>query len=182
MRAYAIRHTFQATFDSDGNVTGPAEVAGNGKELNVAGLSRLGLQVSYAALASFSASPSGSASISPSASASPSSSASISPSGSASISPSASASPSASVSPSSSPSAAPSGASGVVLFEATLNGSEWYPLPCVPIAGGSAATFTSSAPGVWIATVSGLSLVRARIQGTVQGAITAMGLGTAAGT
>jgi hypothetical protein len=170
MRAYSIRHLFQDA----------AEAAGNGEALNVAGLARLGIQVSYAVLASFSASPSGSASISPSGSASPSASASISPSASASISPSGSASPSSSVSPSSSASAAPSGASGVVLFEATLNGTEWYPLPATPLAGGSAATFTSSTPGMWIAVVSGLSLVRCRIQGVVQGAITVTGLGTEA--
>jgi hypothetical protein len=178
MRAYAIRHVFQGD-DSSGVLIG-AETAGNGTPLNVAGLSRLGIQVSYTAYSSASLSPSSSASISPSGSASPSASASISPSASASISPSASASPSASVSPSSSPSAAPALTAGVVLFEATLNGTEWYPLPCTPIAGGSAATFTSSTPGMWIATVSGLSLVRARIQGNVQGAVSVIGLGTAA--
>lgn len=206
-KAYALRHLFQNA----------AETTGNGNVLDVTGLSRLGIQVSYAAAESASASssasrsaspsgstspsgsqsnspsgsasPSGSLSISPSGSASPSSSASrssspsasLSPSASSSISPSGSTSPSGSASPSASPSAPPSGQSGSVYFEASLNGSEWYSLPMTPVGGGSAVVMTA-APGVFMATVSGLGQVRARLAGTVLGAVTVLGIATPAGS
>lgn len=171
--------------DSTGVVLG-AETPGNGTPMNVAGLSKLGIQVVFSALASTSVSPSSSASISPSGSASPSASASISPSGSASISPSASLSPSksasispsSSVSPSSSPSAV-SGASGTVDFEASIDGTTWDALPAVPIRGGTAVLNTTG-PGIWIASVAGLSLVRCRLADLVNGSVTVYGLGTTA--
>jgi hypothetical protein len=174
MRAYSIRHLFQGT-EADGAIV-PAEVAGNGVALNVAGLASLGIQVAMAAYNSFSASPSASASISPSGSASPSASASISPSSSASGSPCGSASPSASVSPSASASAAV-GASGTVGFEATIDGTTWYQLPCTPAIGGTAVVNTT-APGLWLVSVAGLAAVRCRLSGTVVGGITVTGLGT----
>lgn len=185
MRAYSLSHIFQGTEES-GVLVG-AEASGDGAVLNVNGLARLGIQVSYAALESASASPSSSASISPSASASISPSASVSPSASTSRSPSASASPSgsvsgspsASVSPSASASAPPSGASGTVYFEASLNGSEWYALPCTPIGGGTAVVNTT-AGGLWRADVSGLSLVRCRLGGVVTGAVAVVGRATSA--
>lgn len=177
MGAFSVRHTFQDA----------AESAGAGTPMNVAGLARLGLQVSYAALASTSLSPSSSSSISPSGSASPSASTSASPSASQSKSPSTSASPSASVSnspsasvsPSASPSAPVSGASGTVDFEATVDGLTWYALPCTPIAGGTAVVNTT-APGLWLVTVAGLSLVRCKLTDSVTGAVTVTGLGTVA--
>lgn len=182
-KAFSVRHTFHNA----------AEDAGNGAVLDVQGLARLGIQVSYAADASASLSPSGSTSISPSrsaspsgsqsrspsASASPSASQSLSPSASVSASPSGSASPSASVSPSASPSAAPTGTQGSVYFEASIDGSNWYQLPVTPINGGSAVTMTA-APGIWTVAVSGLALVRARLAGTVLGAVTVIGVGTVA--
>ncbi len=182
MRAYSVRHTFQDA----------AETTGDGDELNVAGLARLGIQVSYAAMASGSASPSASQSGSPSASASPSASQSKSPSASASpsasqsgspsasqsVSPSASASPSGSASPSASPSPA-SGSSGTVYFECTVDGTNWFYLSATPSNGGTAVMWTD-VPGLWLVTVSGLSLVRCRLAGTVTGAITVTGLGTVA--
>ena len=178
-RLFSVLHTFQNA----------GEDPGNGTPLNVAGLARLGIQVSYAALGSASLSPSASQSVSPSASASPSASQSQSPSASQSVSPSGSASPSASVSkspsgsasPSASPSAAPSGAQGVVNFEATVDGTTWYELPCTPAIGGTAVV-NASAAGLWLVSVAGLSLVRCRLSEVVTGAITVVGLGTAACT
>src|SRR3990167_251454 len=190
-RAFALRHVFQDA----------AETTGNGTVLNVAGLARLGIQVSYAALASASASPSASPSESPSASpslspsasasasasksASPSASASAtgSPSLSASASASATASPSLSqslsLSPSTSPSAPPTGAGGTVDFECTIDGSTWYALACTPSVGGT-AVINTAAPGLWLVTVAGLSLVRCRITDIVTGSITVSGIGTVA--
>ena len=64
-------------------------------------------------------------------------------------------------------------------FEASLNGSEWYQLPVTPINGGSAVVNTA-APGIWTVTVSGYGQVRCRLGGTVLGAITVLGVATAA--
>src|SRR3990170_821701 len=136
-RAFALRHIFQDA----------AETTGNGTVLNVAGLSRLGIQVAYAALGSASAS--------------------------------ASASPSASLSPSTSPSAPPTGAGGTVDFECTIDGSTWYALACTPSIGGT-AVINTAAPGLWLVTVAGLSLVRCRITDIVTGSITVSGIGTVA--
>lgn len=168
-KAFTVKHVFQDA----------AEEAGNGSVMDVTGLARLGIQVSYSAADSASASPSGSVSASPSGSASPSASASRSPSASTSRSPSASASPSGSASPSASPSAPPSGVSGNVHFEASISGDEWYELPVTPINSGTDVTMTS-APGLWTVTASGLALVRCRLGGTVLGAVTVMGVGTVA--
>src|SRR3990172_2273620 len=188
-KAFTVRHIFQDA----------AEAVGNGTPLDVTGLARLGIQVSYAAADSASASPSASESVSvspsasasgsespsgsksPSASASPSlsPSASSSPSASQSISPSVSpsVSPSTSVSPSASPSAPPSGQSGDVFFECTVDGLAWYELPVTPIEGGAVVTVTS-APGLWAVVVAGLGQVRCRLGGTVLGAVTVLGVGT----
>jgi hypothetical protein len=68
-----------------------------------------------------------------------------------------------------------------VLFEATIDGSTWLPLPMTPLDGGSAVVSTA-APGLWRATISGLAQVRARLAGTVLGAVTVVGLGTVAGS
>jgi hypothetical protein len=66
-----------------------------------------------------------------------------------------------------------------VYFEASIDGSNWYQLPVTPINGGSAVTMTA-APGIWTVAVSGLALVRARLAGTVLGAVTVVGVGTVA--
>lgn len=64
-------------------------------------------------------------------------------------------------------------------FEATIDGAEWYSLPCTPIAGGTAVVNTA-APGIWTVAVSGYSQVRARLGGTVLGAVTVVGIATVA--
>jgi hypothetical protein len=174
MRAYSIRHLFQGT-ETDGAIV-PAEAAGNGVALNVAGLASLGIQVAMAAYNSPSTSPSGSASPSSSASISPSASASISPSGSASPSGSPSISASASASSSASASAAV-GAAGTVGFEASIDGTSCYQRPCTPAIGGTAVVNTT-APGLWLVSVAGLAAVRCKLTGTVVGGITVTGLGT----
>lgn len=66
-----------------------------------------------------------------------------------------------------------------MVFEASLNGAEWHGLPVTPIGGGT-AVFNTSTPGLFIASVAGLALVRARLTGTVTGGVTVVGLGTTA--
>ena len=64
-------------------------------------------------------------------------------------------------------------------FEATVDGTTWYELPCTPMIGGTAVVNTAAA-GLWIVRVAGLSQVRCPIVGTPTGAITVTGLGTVA--
>lgn len=68
-----------------------------------------------------------------------------------------------------------------MFFEASLNGSEWYQFDMTPLNGGTAVSQVT-APGIWRANVAGLGLVRARLGGTVTGAVTVLGIGTWAGT
>ena len=84
-------------------------------------------------------------------------------------------------SPSVSPSASPSlatGAQGQINFECTIDGTNWYQLPCTPI-DGSTAVVNAALDGLWRADVSGLSLVRCSLIGNplVLGAWTVYGLG-----
>lgn len=64
-------------------------------------------------------------------------------------------------------------------FETSLDAITWFALPCTPIAGGTAVT-TVTSPGLFIVSVAGLSLVRARLSGTVTGQVTVLGFGTVA--
>jgi hypothetical protein len=66
-----------------------------------------------------------------------------------------------------------------VNFEASIDGASWFALPCTPLIGGTAVVNTTAA-GIWIVSVAGLALVRARLVGVVTGAVTVTGLGTTA--
>jgi hypothetical protein len=66
-----------------------------------------------------------------------------------------------------------------VFFETSLDAVSWYQLPVTPISGASAVTSTA-APGLFVVSVAGLALVRARLGGVVTGAVSVIGLGTAA--
>lgn len=62
-----------------------------------------------------------------------------------------------------------------VSFEGTINGVDWVALSVVPLAGGAAVT-TATADGIFTATVSGITSVRARISAWTSGTITVSGL------
>ena len=64
-----------------------------------------------------------------------------------------------------------------MFFETTIDGVTWYQLPMTPV-DGSSAVVTAAAPGIWRAEIVGLSLVRARLGGTVTGAVIVMGVGS----
>lgn len=69
---------------------------------------------------------------------------------------------------------------GTVTFEGTVDGSNWVSLQVCNAADGSVST-TATAPGVFIAPVAGLQMVRARISAYTSGTITVHGLATTVG-
>ena len=64
-----------------------------------------------------------------------------------------------------------------VRFEATVNGTDWLALPMTKVEDGTTADH-ATASAAYQATVSGLSLVRARISSWTSGAVTVQALGT----
>ena len=69
---------------------------------------------------------------------------------------------------------------GTVTFEITVNDSDWDSLQVETVASGAVVT-AATAPGIFRATVAGLSQVRARVSAWTSGTITVAGFVTGAG-
>lgn len=69
---------------------------------------------------------------------------------------------------------------GTVTFESTTDGANWNAVPSVSLSTGVVST-TTTVPGSFQCPVAGAQLFRARISAYTSGAITVIGIGTAAG-
>ncbi len=64
---------------------------------------------------------------------------------------------------------------GTVTFECTIDGANWVPLEMKSIGASVTVATSATAPGIWVATVLGLSQVRARVSAYTSGSVTVQG-------
>lgn len=69
---------------------------------------------------------------------------------------------------------------GTITFEATVDGTNWVALPCTNISNGAASS-TTTADGVFVASVGGLRSVRARVSAYTSGTVSVGGMAVTSG-